>query len=93
MGRTAVLQAGKVLRIPAKPAGVEPEDDTALRPIPVSTKRKIHVVKKGETLYSISHKLGVSQEDLQRWNGLRKADLTAGKKLVYHPTVKTEKVE
>ncbi len=93
LDRASLLRAGKVLRIPAKPAGVEPDDDSALRPIPASTKRKIHVVRKGETLYSISHKLGVKKEDLQRWNGLRNTELTAGKKLVYHPSAKAVKVE
>jgi membrane-bound lytic murein transglycosylase D len=42
-------------------------------PIPVTTRRVFHTVKKGETLASIAGKHRVSVEDLKRWNGVAKA--------------------
>ena len=45
-----------------------------------------HVVKRGDTLYSISKKYAVSLEDLKRWNYLYDNAISVGQKL----TVKTE---
>jgi membrane-bound lytic murein transglycosylase D len=42
-------------------------------PIPVTTQRVFHTVKKGETLASIATKHRVSVEDLKRWNGVSTA--------------------
>lgn len=88
LGRAVLqLRAGKVLRIPVKPLGVDPEDDgVSQQPALASTRHKVHVVRKGETLYSIARRFGVKPEDLRSWNGLKSADLTAGQKLVYRPS-------
>jgi membrane-bound lytic murein transglycosylase D len=48
-------------------------------PIPVTTRRVFHTVKRGETLTSIANKYRVSVEDIKRWNGVSQA--TAGRKL------------
>jgi membrane-bound lytic murein transglycosylase D len=48
-------------------------------PIPVTTRRIFHTVKRGETLASIASKHRVSVEDLKRWNGVSQA--AAGRKL------------
>ncbi len=48
-------------------------------PIPVTTKRIFHTVKRGETLTSIANRHRVSAEDLKRWNGVSSA--VAGRKL------------
>src|SRR5688500_5549259 len=48
-------------------------------PIPVTTRRVFHTVKKGETLASIASRYKVSVDDLKRWNGVSQA--TAGKTL------------
>lgn len=45
-----------------------------------------HIVKKGDTLYSISRKYSVSVDDLKRWNYLYDNVISEGQKL----TVKTE---
>jgi membrane-bound lytic murein transglycosylase D len=42
-------------------------------PIPVTTRRVFHTVKKGETLASIASRYKVSVEDLKRWNGVTSA--------------------
>ncbi len=46
-----------------------------------------HVVKYGDTLYSISRAYSVSLDDLKRWNYLYDSDISVGQKLV----VKTKK--
>ena len=48
-------------------------------PIPVTTRRVFHTVKKGETLTSIANRYRVSVEDIKRWNGVSNA--VAGKTL------------
>jgi peptidoglycan lytic transglycosylase D len=48
-------------------------------PIPVTTRRVFHTVKRGETLTSIASKYRVSVEDIKRWNGVSQA--VAGRKL------------
>ena len=48
-------------------------------PIPVTTRRVFHTVKKGETLTSIANRYKVSVEDIKRWNGVSNA--VAGKTL------------
>lgn len=49
----------------------------------VSTKRQYHLVQKGETLYKISKKYGISVEDLLKVNNLSKGQsLRVGQKLL-----------
>jgi LysM repeat protein len=43
----------------------------------------VHTVGAGETIYSISRSLGVSEEDLAHWNGLTGNRIQAGQKLKY----------
>ncbi|MUH35483.1 LysM peptidoglycan-binding domain-containing protein [Zobellia amurskyensis] len=47
---------------------------------------KVHVVQKGDTLYSISRAYSVSVDDLKRWNYMYNNNLDIGQKL----TVKTQ---
>ncbi len=47
-----------------------------------STNEKYYVVKKGETLYRIHKKFGVSLENLRKWNDLKSDQLIAGQKLI-----------
>jgi len=42
----------------------------AALPVTRAAEDKIHVVAKGETIFSISHKYGVSQEELMKYNGI-----------------------
>jgi LysM repeat protein len=53
----------------------------------VSTEKRYHTVKKGETLYGISRKYGISEEDLRKLNNLS-ADqsIRIGQKLLVSPS-------
>jgi LysM repeat protein len=48
-------------------------------PIPVTTRKVFHTVKRGETLTSIARRYKVAVDDLKRWNGVSQA--IAGKTL------------
>ena len=54
--------------------------------IAARTQNKVHVVKTGDTLYSISRAYSVSGDDLKRWNYMYDNNLDIGQKL----TVKTQ---
>ena len=43
----------------------------------------VHTVASGETIYSLSRSLGVSEEDLEHWNGLDRTRIQVGQKLKY----------
>ncbi len=82
------LKAGRMLRIPAKTLAQQDDEEDPPPPAAPPTHRRVHVVGKGETLYSISRKLGVKSAELQSWNGLRGNDVRVGQKLVYHSPAK-----
>lgn len=48
---------------------------------PASTTSKTHVVKKGETLFSISKKYNCSPNDIRKWNNMKNNDIKVGQKL------------
>ncbi|MFK7814578.1 MAG: glucosaminidase domain-containing protein [Maribacter sp.] len=52
-----------------------------------SKTNEVHIVKEGDTLYSISRKYSVSVDDLKRWNYMYNDTISVGQKL----TVETEK--
>ena len=52
------------------------------------TKKASHIIKRGETLLSISHKYKVQVADLKRWNNLRKSNIRKGQRLVIMKEVK-----
>ena len=51
---------------------IQPKTDT---PKPEMVKLIFHRVEKGETLYRISRKYGISVEELQKMNDMKKDDL------------------
>ncbi len=42
---------------------------------------KVHIVEKGETLYYLAKKYGVSVEDIKKWNALKGNHLSVGQKI------------
>lgn len=52
-----------------------------------------HIVKKGETLFSISHEYGVAQEDIIRLNPTAKEGVNEGQTLIIPPVVQTAQVK
>jgi membrane-bound lytic murein transglycosylase D len=64
-----------------RPAAAAPEAGKASKPAPGQF--SVYTVGTGETIYSISRSLGVSEEDLAHWNGLSGNRIQAGQKLKY----------
>lgn len=52
----------------------------------IAEKNAIHIVKKGDTLYSLSKRYYVSIDDLMKLNRLRDANLSVGQKLMVKET-------
>lgn len=50
---------------------------------PTAGKFGVHTVSPGESLYSITRSLGVSEDDLRQWNNLKSSSIQAGQKLKY----------
>ncbi len=62
------------------------EEGTSNNNATASTSRS-HFVQKGETLFSIARKYGVSVDDLMRWNNLQSSALQANQRLVINASV------
>ncbi len=58
--------------------------------LPLFSQNISHIVEKGDTLYSLSKKYGVSVDDLRSANAISGSDLYAGQKLII-PTKKNDK--
>jgi lipoprotein NlpD len=58
----------------------------ACNPITGTYEQRVHVVRRGETLYAIAWQHGLDQRDLARWNGIRNPDvIRVGDKLRLSP--------
>ncbi|NMM50544.1 LysM peptidoglycan-binding domain-containing protein [Marinigracilibium pacificum] len=55
-----------------------------------STNRKIHTVKKGETLFSISRQYDITVNEIKTWNGLNENAIDLGQKLFVSPNGRSQ---
>jgi len=79
-GVVSGLQIGQSLKIPVEPT-LREEVDTS-RPRELEVQGRLHLVRAGETLYSISREYGFVEEDLQAVNpGLRADNLKVGQQI------------
>jgi len=69
----AIDQIGRILYIPLK---MDVQNSQVKEP------SKVHKVKSGETLYSLSKKYNVSVEQIKKWNDLESSQLSLGQELV-----------
>ncbi|MGV3505219.1 MAG: LysM peptidoglycan-binding domain-containing protein [Adhaeribacter sp.] len=65
---------------PQTPASPVLQETAAAQPLPAQTPG-IHLVAKGETLYGISRKYGITTQQLQQWNSLGDSPLSIGQSL------------
>lgn len=74
---------------PAAAQHLEPGDTVTLpggaAPKQAGATPAFHLVRRGETLYSIAETYGISASDLKRWNRLRSGRLRAGQRLRLSP--------
>jgi membrane-bound lytic murein transglycosylase D len=97
------LQVGQVLMVPptagaqtvvAHNSSGEHQPRVKMRSYAASnpgTRKIIHVVKRGDTLWDIAQAYGINHKDIRRWNGRHSSRLNVGSKLVlYVPQAKAE---
>lgn len=56
----------------------------------ISLEKKVHVVKRGESLSSIARKYRVTLNELKRWNNLKKNVVPVGTRLIVNSAYKTQ---
>ncbi len=80
LGKVESTDTQKQPTAESKPKPSPPPKKTVL------TEKKYYIVQKGETLYSVSKKLGISVEELRKLNNLSaKQTIRTGQKLVVSP--------
>ncbi len=97
------LQVGQIVQVPptnrarrvvASRNRVKPRQRAKVRSYAASkrgTRKIIHVVKSGDTLWDIAQSYGINHNDIRRWNGRRSSRLSLDQKLVlYVPQAKAE---
>lgn len=99
VGTSMSIKVGQKLRVPA--SGEEAAEvpvtrhaGPAAEPVAISENTRaaadvVHVVKKGETFYSVARLYSVDRNDLQQWNELQDLNLKLGQKLVIHQSEHT----
>lgn len=88
--RRETIQPGQRLVVYSSGAPMAQAGDKT--PVMRSTSQKTHLVKRGESLGSISKKYRCTVTDLKEWNNLRNSTIFPGQKLkVYPPAEETEK--
>ncbi len=81
-----LIKTGDKLMIPATTvARVEPDSTVAKRDTQPQTPSRTYRVRRGDTLWGIAQRHGVSHKEIARWNGIRtRATLRPGTKLAIH---------
>ncbi len=69
-----LVSAGALAQAPRSPLAMKPDAPDR------------YVVVRGDTLWSIARRHGVSLEEVRRWNGLRDDRIRAGERLVIFPS-------
>jgi len=87
--RGSQIRAGKYLTIPTATKSIGSYKLSAnarkskIQNTPRSGNKRIHIVRSGQSLWSISREYGISTKALARWNGIAPIDtLSVGQKLV-----------
>jgi membrane-bound lytic murein transglycosylase D len=57
------------------------DDETDKNIVKISKQERLHLVRKGDTIFSISKKYRVSVNDIKKWNGIKSGKLKPGMKL------------
>lgn len=77
------LNPGQKLGIPSEELNTKHEE-TEISPEEVSNIPESHIVKAGETMYSIGKKYGLKTQEIIDWNGLLGPEIQLGQELVLH---------
>ncbi len=83
------LRIGQPLVIPKTGAGAYALAAAASAPAPVSRSSTVHVVRRGDTLWELSRRYGVSIAEIMEWNGLGSRTIRPGQRLRVRPPEST----
>ncbi len=75
--------------IPKTGAGAYALAAAASAPAPVSRSSTVHVVRRGDTLWELSRRYGVSIAEIMEWNGLGSRTIRPGQRLRVRPPEST----
>ncbi|MCW3125155.1 MAG: peptidoglycan-binding protein, partial [Bacteroidetes bacterium] len=94
LGDKMTIRIGQKLKVPASAASASEEAPasmpaTTTASTTTTNSEGYHIVKKGETFYSISREYKVARTDLQMWNNLDDLNVKIGQKII----VKNPKTE
>ena len=78
---SSALSVGQILNTNSSTTDTVAQVSNSKLPVKTAISNKIHIVEKGETLYSISKKYDVSINDLQQLNGLTNNGISIGQEL------------
>ncbi|MGI9047232.1 MAG: transglycosylase SLT domain-containing protein [Burkholderiales bacterium] len=88
---TKKSSASKVILAPKEKStaksvpSAQPKTPAASGPLAKAARQLLYIVKKGDTLFSISQRYNVTIAQLKSWNNLRSSNLSLGQKLVLKP--------
>ncbi|MFN8286541.1 MAG: LysM peptidoglycan-binding domain-containing protein [Chitinophagales bacterium] len=80
--KSTALKPGDKLTIPTKGVAVKVVPPPASQVQVKTTPARVHTVTKGETIYAISKKYGVTTTEIKQWNNLADLNLKIGQKLI-----------
>lgn len=80
--KSTAIKPGDKITIPTKGVPVKVVAPPASQVQVKTTPARVHTVTKGETIYSISKKYGVTTAEIKQWNTLADLNLKIGQKLV-----------
>ncbi len=80
LGDHPTIKVGQKIKIPSTDSG--PETAAVVNTSDVNTNDPYHIVKKGETVFSISKLHSISRNDLLAWNKIKDNNISVGQKLI-----------
>jgi len=88
LSRKAVLKIGQRMHIPAAARSQGKARKVAARSGSRSAKAAVYRVRKGDSLWTIARRAGISLAELRRWNAMKTTTLRPGQVLKLHPPQK-----
>lgn len=95
------IKIGQKLILPNS-TNVPAKTESPSAPTGTAVKARVHTVVKGESLYAITKKYGITLQDLKAWNNINETNIQPGQKLVvskvdqsaiYNPSMENKKAE
>lgn len=86
------IYINQVLRFPSRSGTIVSENTNTKKRSPIVYTSQNHTVKRGETLYAICKKYGISLSQLRTWNGLSGSTIKPGQSLIVNKTARSQAI-